>query len=232
MSLEEAATLTGDVVMKDNTRAFTLEFTEDTGSLTINPVGEIDSGQMEYTLTLVKARLAKRVLGFMNAALGRKMFFIVQDENGVYYLMGNRRRGCTFVTGGDGATTGTTSGDRNQASLQFKFRAGRAFVYEGDVEDILEIQATCFLCFVWKTRTLGSAGFFVLFPCGFPCEFCMKLFNNSMENSKKNNYQMDQFPQTGFPKQVHTCFGNQVTGRTFSNIRKAWAPVIRGSTGY
>jgi hypothetical protein len=140
MSLEEAATLLGDVVMKIGTRAFVLEFTEDTGSLTINPVGEIDSGQMEYTLTLVKARLAKKVLGFMNAALGRKMFFIVEDENGIYYLMGNKRRGCTFVTGSDGATTGTTSSDRNQASLQFKFRAGRAFVYEGDVEDILEVQ--------------------------------------------------------------------------------------------
>jgi hypothetical protein len=46
MSLEEAATLTGDVVMKDNTRAFTPEFTEDTGSPTINPAGETDSGQM------------------------------------------------------------------------------------------------------------------------------------------------------------------------------------------
>ncbi|MDR2086527.1 MAG: hypothetical protein LBP72_05070 [Dysgonamonadaceae bacterium] len=141
MSLEEAATLDDDVVMKAGTRAFTMEFTEDTGSLTINPVGETDGASMEYTLTLVKARLAKKVLGFMNAALGRKMFFIVQDENGVYYLMGNKRRGCTFVTGGDGATTGTTTSDRNQASLQFKFRAGRAFVYEGDVDDILVMQA-------------------------------------------------------------------------------------------
>jgi hypothetical protein len=139
LSLEESATLEGDVVMKQGTRGFSLEFTEDTGSLTINPVGEPDGGQMEYTLTLIKARLAKKILGFMNAALGRKMFFIVQDENGVYYLMGNKRRGCTYVTGGDGATTGTTSSDRNQASLQFKFRAGRAFVYEGDVEDILEV---------------------------------------------------------------------------------------------
>ena len=139
LALEESATLEGDLVMKDGRRAFELEFTEDTGSLTINPVGEIDGGHIEYTLTLIKAKLAKKILGFMNAALGRKMFFIVQDENGIHYLMGNKRRGCTYVTGGDGATTGTTSGDRNQASLQFKFRAGRAFVYEGDVENILEV---------------------------------------------------------------------------------------------
>jgi hypothetical protein len=142
MSLEESAALVGDVVMKDGTRAFEVEFTEDTGSLTINPVGEIDGGHMEYTLTLIKAKLNKKILGFMNAALGRKMFFIVQDENAIHYLMGNKHRGCTYITGGDGATTGTTSSDRNQASLQFKFRAGRAFVYEGDVEDLLEMQTT------------------------------------------------------------------------------------------
>jgi hypothetical protein len=139
LALEESATLENDVVMKDGTRAFEMEFTEDAGSLTINPVGEIDGGQMEYTLTIVKAKIVKKILGLMNAALGRKMFFIVQDENGLRYLMGNKRRGCTFVTGGDGATTGTTSSDRNQTTLQFKFRSGRAFVYEGDVEDILEV---------------------------------------------------------------------------------------------
>ena len=142
LSLEQSATLDGDVVMKSGTRAFEIEFTEDTGSLTIIPVGEIDGGQMEYTLTLIKAKLTKKILGFMNAALGRKMFFIPQDENGLRYLMGNKRRGCTYVTGGDGATTGTTSSDRNQASIQFKFRSGRAFVYEGDVEEILKVHAS------------------------------------------------------------------------------------------
>lgn len=141
MALEESAALVGDVVMKNGTRAFEMDFTEDTGSLTINPVGEIDGGQMEYTLTLIKAKINRKILGFMNAALSKKMFFIPQDENGIHYLMGNKRRGCTFVTGGDGATTGTTASDRNQASLQFKFRTGRAFVYEGDTEDILSLGA-------------------------------------------------------------------------------------------
>ncbi|MDR0543406.1 MAG: hypothetical protein LBH19_14515 [Dysgonamonadaceae bacterium] len=139
LSLEESATLEGDVLMKAGTLAFALDFTEDSGSLTIVPQGEIDGGQMEYTLTIVKAKLQAKILGLMNAALGKKLFFIVQDENGLTYLMGNRHRGCTFVTGGDGATTGASSSDRNQASLQFKFRQGRAFVYNGDVENILEI---------------------------------------------------------------------------------------------
>jgi hypothetical protein len=139
MSLEESATLINSLIMKTGTRAFSFEFTQDTGSLTINPVGEIDGGHVEYTLTLIKARLSKKILGFMNAALGRKMFFIVEDENGEHYLMGKKSRGCTFVTGGDGAATGTTSSDRNQVSLQFKFRTGRALIYDGDREEILKV---------------------------------------------------------------------------------------------
>lgn len=138
LTLEEAGALVGDVVMKSGTRAFKIKFTEDVGKLNINPVGEVDGGHFEFTLDIVKAKIAKKVLGFMNAAIKRKMFFIPQDENGQYYLMGNKRRGCTYVTGSDGATTGANSGERNQVSMQFKFRTGNACVYEGDTEDILK----------------------------------------------------------------------------------------------
>jgi hypothetical protein len=137
LTLEEAGALTGDLVMKPGTRAFEFEFTEDAGQFSVAPVGEIDGGHFEMTLDIVKAKISKKILGLMNAAIGRKLFFIVQDENGLYYLMGNRKRGCTFVTGGDGAKTGTTASDRNQVTLQFKFRSGRALVYEGDTEDML-----------------------------------------------------------------------------------------------
>jgi hypothetical protein len=72
----------------------------------------------------------------MNAAMDRKMFFIVEDENGKTYLMGNSKRGATLVSG-DGATTGTGTGDRNQTALQFKFRTKKALIYKGDTEDLL-----------------------------------------------------------------------------------------------
>jgi len=137
MTLEQAGALVGDVVMKSGTKAFNFDFTEDVGSLKINSVGETDAAHVEYDLSLTKAKIAKKILGFQNAALERKMFFIIQDENGNYYLMGNKRRGCTYVTGGDGNTTGATSSDRNQSVVNFKFRASKGYLYEGDVEDIL-----------------------------------------------------------------------------------------------
>jgi hypothetical protein len=139
LTLEEAGALDGDVTMKSGTRAFELEFTEDAGNFTITTDGETDGLSVIMTLTIVKAKISKKILGFMNAAMGRRLFFIVQDMNGVYYLMGGKKRGCTFVSGTDGSVTGTTSSDRNQSTLQFTYRAGKALVYEGVTEELLEI---------------------------------------------------------------------------------------------
>lgn len=138
-TLEEYGAYKGDVVMKQGTRAFEFAFTEDAGNFSMVPEGETDGMSINYTLNIVKAKIVKKVLGLMNAAMGRKMFFIVQDENGNRYLMGNKRRGCTFVGGGDGANTGTGSGDRNQTTLQFSFRTGMALIYDGDTEDLLKV---------------------------------------------------------------------------------------------
>jgi len=139
VSLEAAGALVGDLTMKPGTRAFKFKFTEDAGNFSIVPVGEIDGAHYEYNLNIVKARISKTILGFMNAASTRKMFFIVPDENGEYYLMGNKRRGAAYVTGGDGAATGTTSSDRNQTTMQFRFRSGKALVYEGEVDELLTL---------------------------------------------------------------------------------------------
>lgn len=135
LTLEEAGALVGDVIMKDKKRSFFFDFTSDTGNLKIAPGGQVDGTSFTYTLTLIKAKISKKVLGFMNASSAKKMFMVVQDENGVWYLLGNARRGVTL--GGDGADTGTGGDDRNQVSVTFTFRDGRALVYEGDTEDLL-----------------------------------------------------------------------------------------------
>lgn len=139
MTLEEAGALVGDLIMKDKKRAFFFDFTADTGNLKIAPGGQVDGTSFTYTLTIIKAKITKKVLGFMNASSSKKMFMLVQDENGVWYLLGNARRGVTI--GGDGADTGTGGDDRNQVSVTFTFRDGRALVYDGDTEDLLVLPA-------------------------------------------------------------------------------------------
>jgi hypothetical protein len=125
--------------MKSATRAFYLEFTEYAGNFAITTEGEPDGTSTIYTLNIVKAKLSKKVFGLMNAALGRRLFFIVTDKTGVNDLMGGKKRGCTLVSGGDGAVTGTAAADRNQASLQFTYRTGKALVYEGKTDELLTL---------------------------------------------------------------------------------------------
>lgn len=136
LELAAAGTLTGDVVMKSATKAYKLDFTEDVGNFKMAVAGELDGKYWNYELAIIKAKIQKTILGFANAAVSRKMFFIVQDENGTYYLMGNKRRGAS-LSGGDGATTGTGGNDRNQIGLNFEFRTRKAFTYEGDVTTLL-----------------------------------------------------------------------------------------------
>lgn len=80
-------------------------------------------------LNIISAKMRKKIFGFENATKGRKMFFIVTDNNGTNYLMG------------DGATTGASSTARNQNTLHYTFTAPRKCVYEGDTEDILTVKA-------------------------------------------------------------------------------------------
>jgi len=137
ITLEVAGALLGDIVMKPGKRAFGFEFTEDTGEFKMAPVGETDGEHWEYSLDIIKAKISAKILGFANASQRKKMFFVVPDENGVYYLMGDKRRAPKLSTGGDGATTGKSSGDRNQISMSWKYRAAKALVYAGETDTLL-----------------------------------------------------------------------------------------------
>lgn len=141
MTLDEAGALSGDVVMANGSKAYKFAFTDNTGSFTIKPQGETGGESFLMELTMVSARIRKKILGFMNATKGRKLFFIVEDNNGVKYLMGDRRRGAILASDSDGASTGTGATERNQISLKFQYNAPRALAYEGDCENILTAAA-------------------------------------------------------------------------------------------
>ena len=135
--LEDAGALVGDLTMKAGTKAYTFEYTEDTGSFSIAPQGDAGNTSFLYSLTIISAKIRKKVLGFMNAAKNRKMFLIVEDNNGMFYLMGDKRRGA-MLQPGDGAQTGQGSDDQNRTTIQFTYRSARALMYVGDTEDIVE----------------------------------------------------------------------------------------------
>lgn len=138
IELDAAGALVGDVVMKEGTKAYKMEFVDDAAEFKITEQGEVGGESYLFDLNIVQAKIRKKILGFQNATKGRKMFFIVTDNNGTNYLMGDARRGAVKANG-DGATTGSSSSARNQASLHYTFTTPMACVYEGDMETLLTI---------------------------------------------------------------------------------------------
>lgn len=138
LELDEAGAWSGDVVMKEGTCAYKMDFTDDTGEFKMSDQGETGGESTLYDLTIIAAKMRKKIFGFQNATKGKKMFFIVQDNNGIYYLMGDRRNGAKSVAG-DGATTGANATARNQTSLKFQYNCPRKLVYEGDTENLLKV---------------------------------------------------------------------------------------------
>lgn len=136
MDLETSGKWKGDVVMKPGTKAVQIDFTDDTGLLTIADQGEKGGISFNFELVMVFAKMRAKVMGFENATKNRKMFFIVTDGNGVSYLMGDKNRGA-MREAGDGSTSGTASSDRNQSSLKFGYSCPRKLVYDGDKVNLL-----------------------------------------------------------------------------------------------
>ena len=136
LSLDQAGVIAGDLVMAAGASAYKMDFTEEQGSFSIAPQGDPGAISFLYSLNIINRRIRKKLLGFMNAAKNRKMFFLVQDANGVWYLMGDKARGAR-LSSGDGATTGQASTDSNQVALTFTYTSPRALAYEGDTEDLL-----------------------------------------------------------------------------------------------
>ena len=140
LDMAAAGYMSDDLVMVVGKRAYFFDFTDEVGSFSIAPQGDKGNISFLYQLTIIDKRIRSLILGFMNAAKNRKMFFIVQDNNGTWYLMGDARRGA-LMAASDGAVTGAAPTDANQTTLIFQYVSPRALSYEGDTEDIMEVQS-------------------------------------------------------------------------------------------
>lgn len=136
LTLDEAGALVGDVVMKAGCRAYKMDFTDELAEFKITDQGEVGGESFLYDLNIIAAKMRKKMFGFENATKGKKMFFIVTDNNGTMYLLGDKRRGAVRASG-DGSTTGSSSTARNQQALRYTFTCPRKLVYEGDTETLL-----------------------------------------------------------------------------------------------
>ena len=132
-SLEASAVLTGNLTMKPQKRMFSLYLTDDSGEFTIESVGEKDSKSFVMHLKLFHPGLQKKILGFMNATCNENLAFVVPDNNGQLFVMGDAIRPATFEGSPDGAGTGKATADKRGLSFEYTYKCKKLYAYEGTI---------------------------------------------------------------------------------------------------
>jgi len=133
LSLEDLASLTGSVVMKTGKCFFPIYVTDDAGEFEIEPVGEIDGKSFVEHLRIFNPGLQKKILGLMNAAKNENLVFIVPDNNGNMFLMGDKLRAAVYAASPDGMGTGKATADRAGVSMEFTYKTKNVYMYSGTV---------------------------------------------------------------------------------------------------
>lgn len=132
-TLEANGVLTGDVTMKAGKSFYTMYITDDTGEFQIEPVGEKDGKSNVLHLRFFHPGLNKNMLGFTNFVKNENMVFIVKDNNGAMFLMGDETRPATFEGPADGQGTGKETSGRRGIGMEFTYKSANVYQYAGNV---------------------------------------------------------------------------------------------------
>ena len=132
-TLEENASLTGNIVMKAGKRMFEMYITDDTGEFNVEPVGEVDGKSFVLHLNFFHPGMQKKILGFINAAKNDNLVFVVTDAEGQQYLMGDEMRPAVYQGAPNGSGTGKETAARKGMSCEFTYKTGNVHVYTGTV---------------------------------------------------------------------------------------------------
>ena len=132
-TLEENASLTGNIVMKTGKRMFEMYITDDTGEFNVEPVGEVDGKSFVLHLNFFHPGMQKKILGFINAAKNDNLVFVVTDAEGQQYLMGDAMRPAVYQGAPNGSGTGKETAARKGMSCEFTYKTGNIHVYTGTV---------------------------------------------------------------------------------------------------
>ena len=137
MSLAEAGTISGNLVLAKGASRCKLTFTRNTGEFTMTDQGEPGSENVLYALTLERAKMSAEIFGFLNATRGRRLWIKVTDKNGQTYLMGDKTNQAYRVAG-DSATTGKATSDANRVPMRFEYVCPRNLVFAGEIQELSE----------------------------------------------------------------------------------------------
>jgi hypothetical protein len=132
-TLAELGVLTGNLTMNPGKNLFKLYVTDDTGELEIEPVGEKDGKSFVMHLRFFTPGLQERILGFLNATKNDNMVFIVPDNNGATFLLGDALRPATMEASPDGIGTSKETAGRRGVSMEFTYKTSNIYQYKGTI---------------------------------------------------------------------------------------------------
>lgn len=132
-TLEENGTLTGNLTLKAGKKMNSIYITDDTGEFEIESVGEMDGKSFVTHLRLFNPGLKKQLLGFINYAKNENLVFIVKDNDGQYYLMGDDTRAAIYNGAPDGAGTSRETAGRRGISMEFTYKTANVHTYTGTI---------------------------------------------------------------------------------------------------
>jgi hypothetical protein len=133
VTLEDSAALVGDITFNTGKCFIPIYVTDDTGELQLESVGEKDGKSWKYNLSFFHPGLQKKALGFINAAKNENMVFLVPDNNGNFFLLGDALRPATYESSPDGNGTGKETSARSGISSLFSYKSKNIYHYEGSI---------------------------------------------------------------------------------------------------
>jgi len=132
-TLEENGTLTGNIVLKTGKKMNSIYITDDTGEYEMESVGEMDGKSFVAHLCLFNPGLKKTLLGFINYAKNENLVFIVKDNDGQFYLMGDDTRAAIYNGAPDGSGTSRETAGRRGISMEFTYKTASLYTYTGTI---------------------------------------------------------------------------------------------------
>jgi hypothetical protein len=129
--LEDAAVITDSIVMKAGKTMYAMYGTAETAGLNGEGQGERDGKSTKRTATWFYPTTSKKALGASLKFLNRNMFFLFQEHNSQYRLLGSPWFPAEVDTSD---TTGTAVTDRKGITMKIMDNGfGPCPIYEGDI---------------------------------------------------------------------------------------------------
>lgn len=144
-TLEQMGELSGNVVMKAGKAFRKFYVTDDEGKLDFEGVGEKDGKSFVLKLRMYSPGLTGKVMGLLNLIKNESLVFIVPDNNGNHFLLGDELRPAALDSI-EAMTTGQKTEERPGVGMIFAYKTANVYRYKGNIPIIIPptmIRACC-----------------------------------------------------------------------------------------